>query len=92
MRRQILVLGLVLFICACTTASRINKIQIGMPRAEVVHILGDPVSMTATQEAEYLNYRLSETRGDVMAGTGTPYYIKIVDGKVEAFGRTEDLD
>ncbi|RLB28397.1 MAG: hypothetical protein DRH11_17390 [Deltaproteobacteria bacterium] len=91
--KKLALLGVIaILFLGCATAPKVNKIQLGMSRAEVIAILGDPISITATQEAEYLNYRLSETRTNAMMGLSTPYYVKIVGGKVEAYGRSEDID
>ena len=41
-----------------TPASKINAVHIGMSKAEVFAVMGPPVSVTADQTAEYLNYSL----------------------------------
>jgi len=63
-----------------------------MPKEEALKIMGKPVSASATKECEYLNYRLAETSDDDFYGRTTPYYIRIIDGKVESYGRVGDFD
>ena len=74
-------------LAGCSTpASKINDIRIGMTKSEVLAVMGPPVSITADPKAEYLNYSLAEGR------TGpdqpvTPYEVKLVNGRVESYGR-----
>ena len=62
-----------------------NDVRLGMSRAEVVAIMGQPSSTTADTSAEYLNYSLPEAYS--YAGTRTPYEVKLVNGKVVSYGR-----
>jgi len=63
-----------------------------MTKAEVIAAMGPPVSVSAKEGTEYLNYKLSETGDDAFMGWTTPYYVRIVNGKVDAFGRHGDFD
>ena len=76
----------------CATSSTINTVQLGMTKAEVVVIMGDPVSVSAKGETEYLNYALSETDDDAFYGITSPYYVRLVNGRVDSYGRTGDFD
>jgi outer membrane protein assembly factor BamE (lipoprotein component of BamABCDE complex) len=69
-----------------------NNISLGMTKEEVVSTLGRPVSVSATHGTEYLNYRFSETSDHAFYGITTRYFVRIVDGKVDAYGRTGDFD
>lgn len=62
-----------------------NDVRLGMSRAEVVAIMGQPSSTTADTSAEYLNYSLPEAYS--YAGSRTPYEVKLVNGKVVSYGR-----
>jgi Short C-terminal domain len=42
--------------------------------------------------AEYLNYALSETDDHAFYGITKPYFVRLVDGRVESYGRTGDFD
>lgn len=77
--------------CA-TTANRLNKISIGMTKPEVIDLLGDPVSVSATNSVEYLNYQFTETRNDIIYKREHPYFVRIVSGKVESYGKLGDFN
>lgn len=76
----------------CATSSKINNIALGMSKQETIEKLGLPVSVSAQNGVEYLNYALSETDDDAFYGRTTRYYVRIMDNKVESFGRTGDFD
>jgi hypothetical protein len=87
-----LVLAASLFFAAlftgCTTADKLNSIQIGMTKDQVLAILGKPDSMSAQADVEYLTYYLTP---DSSQGFEQPYMIRLVDDKVESFGRFAQL-
>jgi hypothetical protein len=63
-----------------------------MSKQEVVTVLGPPVSTSAKEGVEYLNYKFSETDDDAFRGWTSPYFVRIVNGKVESYGRLGDFD
>jgi len=63
-----------------------------MTKDEAIKVMGKPVSISAKGETEYLNYKLSETDDDAFIGRTSPYYIRIISGKVDSYGRTGDFD
>jgi hypothetical protein len=69
-----------------TSASKINAVHIGMTKAEVLAAMGEPISVTADKTGEYLNYSLAEGQTSFDAPR-TPYEIKLVNGRVESYGR-----
>ena len=77
---------------ACATANKISAVQLGMTKSEVVAVMGKPTSVSAQGGSEYLNYALSETDDDAFRGWTKPYYVRLVNGKVESYGRTGDFD
>ncbi|WP_417436851.1 SHOCT domain-containing protein [Idiomarina abyssalis] len=81
-----------LIITGCATSGKINGVQIGMTKEDAINIMGDPVSISAKGDTEYLNYKLSETDDDAFLGWTSPYYIRLINGKVESYGRTGDFD
>ena len=81
-----------LVLIACATATRISKVKIGMSKEEVIVVMGKPVSVSAQGRAEYLNYSLSETDDQAWYGITRPYYVRLIDGRVESFGRAGDFD
>ena len=85
------IVGLVA-IYGCATAGKINRVRLGMTKEEVIHSIGSPVSVSAQGNTEYLNYALSETGDQAFYGFTRPYFVRVVDGKVESFGRMGDFD
>ncbi len=63
-----------------------------MTKQEVIEVMGNPVSTSATGNIEYLNYSLSDTDDQAMWGITNPYYVRIVNGRVDSYGRLGDFD
>ena len=63
-----------------------------MTKDEVIKVMGKPVSISAKGGTEYLNYKLSETDNDAFRGWTSPYYVRVINGKVDSYGRTGDFD
>ena len=82
----------VLLIIGCATAHKISSVQIGMTKDEVVKVMGPPASTSAKGGTEYLNYSLSETDDQAFHGITNPYYVRLINGKVDSFGRLGDFD
>jgi len=84
----ILLFGLAAILCAgcLSPASKINTVSLGMTKDQVLKIMGTPVSVTTDGKVECLNYNLAEvpTYFDM---PGTPYEVRLVDGKVASYGR-----
>ena len=82
---------LAILFAGCTTmADRLNDIRIGMTKDEVIAVLGQPDSTSAQANIEYLTYYL-ETRQSWGYGRDYPYSVRLLDGKVESFGRFTQL-
>jgi outer membrane protein assembly factor BamE (lipoprotein component of BamABCDE complex) len=92
MKHLIATLTMVLLLGGCATAHKISSVQLGMTKEEVIGVMGKPTSVSAQGGAEYLNYVLSETNDDAFRGWTKPYYVRLVNGKVESYGRTGDFD
>lgn len=85
-----LIIGI--FLIGCATSGKISALKLGMTKDNVLAVMGDPVSISAQGNAEYLNYALSENSDDAFMGITRPYYVRLVNGRVESFGRTGDFD
>jgi len=83
---------LIIILSGCATSGKINGVKVGMTKNDVFKTMGNPVSVSAKGETEYLNYRLSETDDDAFIGRTTPYFVRLIDGKVDSYGRTGDFD
>lgn len=90
--KAIFAILVLMILFGCATAYKMNKVVLGMTKTEVIQALGKPVSVSAQGKSEYLNYKLSETSDDAACGWATPYYVRLVDGKVESYGRMGDFD
>ena len=87
MKIKILVIGLVALLaagCVQIPSTQLNKVHLGMSEAEVVKILGEPASRAESKGGSImLYYTLRENYGSI----NSPYSVKLVDGKVDSYGR-----
>jgi len=90
--RSLIVLTVITILFGCATSGKMNSVELGMTKGEVIEKMGKPVSVSAQGGREYLNYKLSETDDDAFMGFSTPYFVRLIDGKVESFGRSGDFD
>ena len=84
----LLVLGALL--AGCMSSAELNKLQIGMTKSQVISLLGEPDSTSAQANVEYLTYYLevASMAPSRYADEGEKaYMVRLVDGKVESFGR-----
>lgn len=90
-RIQILVLMLAgVILTGCTSSSdQLNRLHIGMTVDEVTAILGKADSTSAQANVIYLTYYLDSPNN--FYGREQPYMVRLVDGKVESFGRFRQL-
>ena len=85
----VIFLSLVLVAACVGNSRRINKINLGMSKKDVIKILGQPISTSAINNTEYLKYRFKEESSD---GYSTLYYVRLIGGTVDSFGRAGDFD
>ena len=88
MKSKLSLLALVLFgalLAGCMTSADLNKLQIGMTKDRVISLLGTPDSTSAQANVEYLTYYLEVN--SMAYDREQPYMVRLVDGKVESFGR-----
>lgn len=87
---------LALALAGCATAHKMNSLSIGMTKAEVISVLGHPKDSSATSGVEYLRYELHpDSLGRCLAGPCegvADYFVRIVNGRVDAYGRIGDFD
>lgn len=74
------------------TADQLDKISVGMSRADVVKVLGPPKTVSANGGVEYLQYRWVKTVIATDANWPDDYYVAVKNGKVSAYGRKGDFD
>ena len=85
-RLLLVLLAVLLFIGCAASAKNMNQLQLGMTKQEVVDAMGQPNSTSSRQDMELLKYRF-RTGG---AWTST-YYVRLQNGKVDAFGQVGDF-
>jgi hypothetical protein len=68
--------------CA-TSSSKLNGVHIGMTKTDLVRQLGAPDTSRGQANIEYLTYYL---KNDTSANN-QPYMVRLIDTKVESFGR-----
>ena len=78
--------------CGCVTANVMNRVSLGMNKEQVVSALGSPDSVSAQGAAEYLSYRFPETGTEWWLSQERFYFVRIVDGSVESYGRQGDFE
>jgi hypothetical protein len=94
--KQILcIAALSMWLCGCIPpSSDMNLISLGMTKQQVIEVMGEPDTTTATYTNEYFNYALAE--GCLVSMTLircplTPYFARFINGKVDAYGRSGDF-
>lgn len=70
---------------------KINDIKIGMTKEQVVAIMGLPSSTSAINNIIFLNYSLHEWNHPE-GQERTSYFVRLIDGKVESYGKLGDFD
>jgi hypothetical protein len=75
-------------LAGCETSAKLNSVRIGMSKDEVQSLLGTPDSTSAQANVEYMTYYLTSEAG---YGRDQPYMVRLVNGKVESFGRFAQL-
>ena len=84
------VLLLAALLTGCATAEKLNNIRIGMSKDQVIALLGKPDSTSAQANIEYMTYYLS-IDSSYGYSREQPYMIRLVEGKVESYGRFAQL-
>jgi hypothetical protein len=92
--RYILLIVLVTVV-GCSTATKLNHLSVGMTKQEVFSTLGEPISSASPGSGiEILRYELT-TREDLRPIHGlakNEYFVRLVNGKVESYGKMGDFD
>jgi len=82
-KRMLILFFLSILVLGCAGSSKkINNLNIGMTKAEVIAAMGEPNYTSAANNVEILSYKLTST--SLVSDT---YFVRIKDGKVERFGQ-----
>lgn len=73
-------------------AADMNKVSLGMTKQQVIQQIGTPMGVSAQNGVEYLSYNLSDTMMDAMAWQTHRFYVRLVNGRVDSYGRVGDFD
>jgi hypothetical protein len=77
-------------VAGCVTSSRMNKLSLGMNKAEVVAAMGSPRSTAAPGGGiEILRYQLTS---DVRKHQTDEYFVRLANGRVESYGKMGDFN
>jgi hypothetical protein len=86
--RMIIVLLFVAFLFSCAELSpKMNNLKIGMTKQEVIEAVGVPYRTSASGNVEYLKYRI-----DTGIFYSDLYLVRLLDGKVDAYGQRGDFN
>ena len=73
-------------------AGRTSGVHYGMSKQEVVAVMGAPVSVSTHGSSQYLSYSVCDTDNQTLNGIMRPYVVRLIDGRVESYGTTGDVD
>ena len=99
MRHLIVLIFVLAVTVACGTVSHygerpdFSKISMGMSQAEVIEAMGKPDDISAQSGVVYLRYTWAPWYDHNGAdGNAEDYFVRLIDNKVESFGRMGDFD
>ena len=93
MKSLLLITLVATFIVGCAGSPKMNNISLGMTKAEVINVIGNPDSTSAQGAAEYMRYGLWRDFWDRQPGNySDDYFVRLISGKVESYGRMGDFD
>lgn len=91
-------LGLLFFLSGCVTSTShygsrpdFTKLEIGMTQQQAIAVLGKPVKIAASTGSTYLQYGW-DNPWDGRIGAAEEFFVRVVGGKVDAFGEKGDFD
>src|SRR5882762_7346708 len=93
MKSPLCSLSALLLLTGCvSTIHRVNQLSPGMTKTQVLTALGQPeTSMSPGNGVEVLKYVLKKQRPPLKVPLSTEYVVRLVDGRVEAYGTPKDF-
>lgn len=79
--RFIIALSLVMALIGCASPGRLNSVQLGMTKDEVISVMDKPASISAKDDTQYLIYFFSETGEDASNGKKLDILFALLMGK-----------
>ncbi len=91
---QIVVLCLVsIILTGCAHGTSLNRISVGMTKAQVIDEIGEPESVAAQNGIEVMRYDFWKDFWQRKPGDWkSEFYVRLVNGRVESYGRMGDFD
>jgi outer membrane protein assembly factor BamE (lipoprotein component of BamABCDE complex) len=92
---KLLPISLALFLTACATSGKINTVSLGMTKHQVIETMGPPDAVSAQGSAEYLSYNLCASNCAALIVQNRVqdwYYVRLINGNVDSYGRKGDFD
>ena len=82
------------FGCRPPATDQINRLSVGMSKQQVESILGEPEYTSAKANMVMLHYSLRKkpSRLQLFENPLSDYYVRLVNGRVESFGKLGDFD
>lgn len=81
-KRMLILCFILIFVIGCAaSAKKLNKLNVGITKTEVIELMGEPNYTSSVRDVEILAYKLKSGAFD----TNT-YYVKIINDKVVQFG------
>lgn len=93
MRKVILILA-VMLLAGCAGTVKMNRLSVGMTKAEAISVMErEPDSTSAQGGVEYLTYLLWRDFWERRPGDYSDrFFIRLINGKVESYGKSGDFD
>ncbi len=85
-KRMVVIFLLTMFVLGCASSKKINRVNLGMTKAQVIEVMGQPDSTSEAMGVQYLRYKLIT---DVVFSDD--FYVRLEDGAVTAYGRFKDF-
>ena len=85
-RLLVLLLAAALMIGCAASAKKMNEVQLGMTEEQVIAAIGEPNSTSSTKGEVLMKYRFRSS-----GLWTTTYYVRLHNGKVDAFGQVGDF-
>lgn len=96
MKKLLLLLITAVFLSGCATVNKADLLSVGMTRAEVVRVMGDPASSKEENSKETLEYLLrpafDPNSWDSFCGDKVRFLVILENGKVVRCGKAGPLD
>lgn len=86
-----IVIAAILSTGCATSASKLNSVNVGMTKQDVISVLGSPASISAKEGVEYLHY-VFQIPGTVGLRNVSNYFVRLTNGKVDSYGHLGDFN